>query len=66
MTMIASLLDEVMDLADVEFQPPGRPFEIAEAHKCDGCGDTLPDVDLWATNSETGEEVWLCEACGDW
>jgi hypothetical protein len=37
-----------------------------QSHKCDGCGETTPDVDLWAENSETGEQIWLCETCGGW
>ena len=36
-----------------------------KAHECDGCGGITPDVDLWAHNHETGEEDWLCGACGD-
>jgi len=32
---------------------------------CDGCGDPGPTVDLWAEHSETGEQLWLCAACGD-
>ena len=35
-------------------------------HECDGCGETAPDVDLWAENSETGEQIWLCMTCGGW
>lgn len=34
-------------------------------HGCDGCGEVTPDVDLWAENHETGEEIWLCMACGE-
>lgn len=37
-----------------------------QPHECDGCGETTPDVDLWAENSETGEEIWLCVTCGGW
>jgi hypothetical protein len=36
------------------------------SHGCDGCGGVTPDVDLWAEDSETGEELWLCVACGEW
>jgi hypothetical protein len=36
------------------------------AHACNGCWEIRPDVDLWAENSETGEQLWLCEACGEW
>ena len=32
---------------------------------CDGCGDPDPTVDLWAEHPETGEQIWLCAACGD-
>jgi len=32
---------------------------------CDDCGYVTPDVDLWAEDSETGEQLWLCPACGD-
>ena len=66
MTMIASLLDGVMDLAAVEFAPTDRSYEVAEDHDCDSCGLATPDVDLWATDRETGEELWLCRACGEW
>lgn len=34
-------------------------------HGCDGCGLVTPDVGLWAEDSETGEELWLCVACGE-
>ena len=34
-------------------------------HECDECGEVKFDVDLWAENHETGEELWLCLACGD-
>ena len=37
-----------------------------QVHECDGCGETAPDVDLWAENSESGEEIRLCVACGGW
>ena len=36
------------------------------AHGCGGCGEVKPGVDLWAEDRETGEELWLCEACVDW
>jgi hypothetical protein len=35
-------------------------------HECDQCGEITPDVDLWAEDFETGEELWLCKPCGDW
>ena len=37
-----------------------------EPQDCDGCGVIVPDVDLWAENFETGEEIWLCMTCGGW
>lgn len=64
--MIIDLLDDMTDRADVEYLPPGRHFEVAEGHDCDGCGHVSPDVDLFAEDSETGEELWLCQACGEW
>lgn len=38
----------------------------AKSHGCDGCGGISLDVDLWAADPETGDEIWLCMACGDW
>lgn len=35
-----------------------------QPHECDGCGLFAPDVDLWAENWETGEQIWLCMTCG--
>lgn len=32
---------------------------------CDGCGASDPAVDLWAEHPETGEQLWLCLACGE-
>jgi hypothetical protein len=64
MTKIASLFDDVLDLADLEVLPSDRPTEVVEGHDCDSCGVVTPDVDLWAMNTETGEQLWLCEACG--
>ena len=44
----------------------GRPAHRLIADRtCDGCGDPGPTVDLWAEHSETGEQLWLCAACGD-
>jgi len=63
MTEIALLLDDVMDRNDLEFLPSRRTFEC---HDCDSCGEAKPDVDLWAEGCETGEQIWLCEACGGW
>ena len=66
MTLMTDLLDEVMDRADPESLTSGGPIEVVEGHDCHGCGVVKPDVDLWAEDSETGEELWLCEACGEW
>jgi len=43
---------------------PARPRPIAD-RTCDGCGDPDPTVDLWAEHPETGEQLWLCAACGE-
>ena len=44
----------------------GRPAHRLIADRtCDGCGDPAPSVDLWAEHSETGEQLWLCLACGE-
>lgn len=63
---MTDLLDELMAQADAKFPDSGRPSMGFEAHHCDGCGEVKDDVDLWAEDSETGEEVWLCISCGDW
>lgn len=64
--MIASLLEEVMDLANPKLLPTIRPTSDSEAQACHGCGQIKEDVDPWARTSETGEEVWLCLSCADW
>ncbi len=36
--------------------------------KCDCCGKIagrIHDLKLFAENSETGEEIWVCGACDD-
>jgi hypothetical protein len=44
----------------------GRPAHRLIADRtCDGCGDHDLTVDLWAEHSETGEQLWLCLACGE-
>ena len=48
----------------VERDRPTTSRPIA-ARPCDGCGDPDPAVDLWAEHSETGEQLWLCLACGE-
>jgi hypothetical protein len=66
MTLMTNLFDDVMDRADVDFLSPGRPRHAIEVHDCDCCGEATTDVDLWAEDSETGEELWLCGACVEW
>ena len=66
MTLMTDKLDDVMDLADLEFLSAGRTHYVVEDHDCHGCGVATTDVDLWAEDSETGEEVWLCGACVEW
>jgi hypothetical protein len=39
--------------------------QATEPPPCDGCGGEEDGVDLWAEDSETGEQLWLCQACGD-
>jgi hypothetical protein len=64
MTGTIDLLDDLMAQADVLLTLPDRHIDVAKADDCDGCGEFKP-VDLWATNSETGEELWLCESGAD-
>lgn len=64
--MMLDLLDDVMILADQKVTTSGMRMSGEEIHDCDGCGEVKPDVDLWAEDSETGEGLWLCQACGDW
>ena len=66
MNVTIDLLDDVVDKDARQTFPSGWPSVDAEAHECDGCGETLPDVDLYAEDSETGDQVWLCVACGEW
>jgi hypothetical protein len=66
MTLMPNLLDDLVARPDQLFLASERPFEVVEGHDCHGCGVGTPDVDLWAEDTETGEELWLCEACGDW
>jgi hypothetical protein len=56
----ASEIESALDMRRVEGAGDGKP------HECDQCGKITPDVDLWAKNSETGDELWLCMACGEW
>ena len=51
--------------AIVERSRPASPRPI-DARPCDGCGQPDPAVDLWAEDTETGEQLWLCLACGGW
>jgi hypothetical protein len=64
MLEILDVLQDVLAHAGEPIPDRGRVDRAAETHDCDGCGEITPDVDLWATNHETGEEIWLCEACG--
>lgn len=64
MTELLDLLDDVMAIATetrIHMHPSG---DMPEDHDCDGCGAAMPDVDLWAENQETGEQLWLCLSCG--
>ena len=66
MTLMTDLHDDLVARPDQLFVASERPFEVVEGRDCDGCGQFKPEVDLWAEDSETGEELWLCEACGEW
>ena len=66
MTHLIDLLDDVMAQTMEKRIASDRPVGSAEAPGCNGCGEAKPDVDLFAENTETGEELWLCLACGDW
>lgn len=65
MTEIADLLADVLDHASRSLASNPTTL-LAEARECDGCGEARPDVDFWATNDETCEEIWLCQTCGKW
>lgn len=65
MTGVIDLLDDLMAQTDVIITLADRSVDLLEPRACDGCGETRPDVDLWAENSETGEELWLCSTCGE-
>lgn len=54
----------LMDLDDAVAGTTRRPRKRT-LHRCDGCDGHAPGVDLWAMNPDTGEEIWLCPACGD-
>ncbi|OJW24480.1 MAG: hypothetical protein BGO49_22560 [Planctomycetales bacterium 71-10] len=66
-----TFLHDLGDILDgISFETPvERERRIAlhptAARPCDGCGDPDRAVDLWAEHSETGEQLWLCLACGD-
>jgi len=64
--MMLDLLDDVMTLADEKPMTSGMRTWGEEIHECDGCGEVKPDVDLWAEDSETGQELGLCQTCGEW
>ncbi len=66
MTLLTDMLDAVIDRADLKALSSVRTPPAVEGHDCDGCGLATPDVGLWAEDSETGEELWLCEACVEW
>ena len=65
MTGTLDLLDDLMAQADLGFTPPVRSSGFVEALVCHGCGQITPEVDVWAEHSDTGEQILLCEACGE-
>jgi len=61
---IHGIIEETLLNASDEHRRPTSVRPIV-ARPCDGCGESAATVDLWAENSETGEQLWLCLACGD-
>ncbi len=65
MTETIDLLDDLTDLTS------SRPLFLQSSHnfvnarECDGCGEIRPDVDLFAEDCQTSEQLWLCLACGE-
>ena len=70
-SMVSNRLGQAIPhrLADIlgESSPVRAPEQRLQIgiRPCDGCGDPDPSVDLWAENSETGEQLWFCTACGE-
>lgn len=65
MTGTIDLINEVIAQAALRSSISERSSRVVKAQDCGSCGEQKPDVDLWAENSETGEELWLCGSCGD-
>ena len=66
MAGMMDLLADLMNGTDLWHEASESVYEGRAAHECDCCGEAKDDVDLWATDTETGEELWLCLACGEW
>ena len=66
MILMTDMLDDVKDRAKLGMLASGPTHEVVEGHDCHGCGEVKTDVDLWAEDSETGEQLWLCGACVEW
>lgn len=64
MPELLELIEDVMAQADETNHVTACIPEANEPHGCDSCGAATPDVDLWAENQETGEQLWLCLPCG--
>lgn len=63
---MTDLFDGVKDEADLLFLPSNWPTEVIVPRQCHGCFQDKQDVDLCAEDTETGEQLWLCEACAHW
>jgi hypothetical protein len=63
MTEITVLMDDALDQT-LRQSTPKSAVRFVGLRGCDGCGEAGSHVDLWASNEETGEELWLCESCG--
>jgi hypothetical protein len=66
---ISTIVNQGSITMDRQGSAEGREISTRRArsdkpHHCDGCGEVGLDVELFAEESQTGEELWLCEACG--
>ena len=62
---MTQMLDDLTDLTSLRSYSSASTVYFVTLRKCDACGEIKDDVDLWATDSDTGEEIWLRLACGE-
>lgn len=65
MELVIDLLDDPTDLTSLRPLFSESIHYFVNARECDSCGEIKPDVDLFAEDSETGEQIWLCMICGE-